>query len=406
MSVNILEEANRCFQCKKPMCQMACPVSTPIPEIIDLFKKRKLMTAGEKLFTNNPMSVICSIVCDHAAQCAGHCIRAKKDTPVQFFEIETYISDAYLDRMRVNPPVKNGKRVAVIGSGPAGLTVAILLAARGYDVTIFERQHRIGGMLQYGIPEFRLPKSFLSRYESKLREMGISIRPNTTIGGALHIDDLLRDGYVSVFIGTGTWRARSLGLEGESLPNVHYGVSYLASPAAYRLGETVAIIGTGNVAMDVARTAFRHGARRVMMFARSKKVAASDHETMFAELDGAELIHGHAIAKITPEGPVFRKAIFGDDDKVVGYEEEPVLVRADATIIATGQVAKDKLTRTTDGLRANDKGLLIVDDRCQTTLPGVFAAGDVVHGSLTAVHAVQKAKIAAKAMIDYMESLP
>ncbi len=403
MSINILEEANRCYNCKKPQCQIGCPVGTPIPTIIELFKQKELMKAGELLFENNPMSVICAIVCNHEAQCAGHCIRGKKDTPVRFYEIEQFISDAYLDRMTIPQVPRKGKEAAVIGSGPAGLTVAIQLAKNGYDVTIFERKEKIGGMLQYGIPDFRLPKTILDRYASRLQDMGITIRYHATLGGALHIDDLLRDGYSSVFIGTGTWRPRVLGIPGESLGNVHYGVSYLSSPDIFHLGETVAVIGMGNVAMDVARTAFRHGARKVMLFARSKKVAASSHEVLYATLDGAELIHGKQIQSITKEGPVFKNAIFDENDKVIGYEETPELVRADSTIIAVSQVAKDKLTNTTDGLKANEKGLLIVDEKCQTTLPGVFAAGDVVHGSLTAVHAVKQAKIAAQAMMDYME---
>ncbi len=209
---------------------------TPIPQIIQLFKENRLMEAGAELFENNPLSVICSIVCNHEAQCAGHCIRGKKDSPVQFYDIEEFVSDAYLDRMECRKPEKKGKTAAVIGGGAAGMTVAILLARQGYGVTILEEKDEIGGMMQYGIPAFRLPKSILDRYKKRMLEMGIQIRPNTVIGTALTIENLFRDGYAAVFVGTGVWRPKTLGIEGESLANVHFGISYLSNPQAYDLG--------------------------------------------------------------------------------------------------------------------------------------------------------------------------
>ncbi len=403
MALHIIDEANRCLNCKKPMCQQGCPVSTPIPHIIQLFKENRMMEAGRELFANNPMSVICATVCNHEMQCAGNCVLGRKGTPVHFSSIESYISDAYLDRMTCPPIVKKNKRVAVIGSGPAGMTVAIVLGEQGYDVTVFESRDKIGGVMQYGIPEFRLPKSVLTRYKKKMQEIGIVIRPNTTIGGALKIGDLIRDGYASVFVGTGVWRPKTVGVQGESLGNVHFGIDYLATPSAYNLGETVAIIGMGNVAMDVARTAFRHGARRVMLFARGKKATASSHEMSYAMLDGAEFMYAREIESITPEGPVFKKSVLDENGKIIGYEEDRELVHADSTIICISQGPKDKLINTTHGLEGTDKGLLVVDENCMTTIPGVFAAGDVVHGPKTVVHAVAEAKRAAKAMMEYME---
>ena len=404
MALHIETEANRCLQCKKPMCQQGCPAHTPIPQIIALFRENKLMEAGKTLFDNNPMSVVCAMVCDHMAQCAGHCVLGRKGEPVRFYEIERFVSDAYLDRMTVEKPPFNGKTAAVIGSGPAGLTVAVQLAKQGYGVTIFEEKDRIGGMMQYGIPDFRLPKSILDRYKARLLEMGIRIRPHVVMGGDLMIDNLFRDGYRAVFIGTGVWRPSTLGIEGETLANVHFGISYLARPVSYSVGETVAVIGMGNVAMDVARTAFRHGARRVMMFQRSAKAHASAHEMDYARLDGAEFFYGKAIQRITPKGPVFRNAMLDENGRVVGVDGEEELVRADTTIIAINQHAKDKLVNTTHGLKASERGLLIVDENNMTTRAGVFAAGDVVHGSLTVVHAVQEAKNAARGMIAYMEN--
>ncbi|MBQ6223207.1 MAG: FAD-dependent oxidoreductase [Solobacterium sp.] len=403
MPIHIENEAQRCLNCKVPMCQKFCPIHTSIPHIISLFKEKKVMEAGKELFQNNPMSVICATVCNHEAQCIGHCVLGRKGTPVQFYEIERFVSDTYLDRMSVErAPLKN-KKVAIIGSGPAGMTVAIILAKNGYDVTIFERKDKIGGMLRYGIPEFRLPKSILDRYQKLLTKLGVQIRLNTTIGGALHIDNLFRDGYKTIFVGTGVWRPRTLGIEGESLANAHYGISYLENPGNHDLGETIAIIGMGNVAMDVARTAFRHGVQRVMMFARGTHATASSHEMSYAELDGAEFIYGKSIRRITEEGPVFADSILDEEGHVVGISEKEELVPADSVIIAISQGPKDKLIMSTDHLLGNSKGLLITDENCMTTVDGVFAAGDVVTGSLTVVHAAEAAKRAAEAMMKYME---
>ncbi len=404
MALHIVSEANRCLQCKKPLCQQGCPVHTPIPQMIALFKENRMMEAGKALFANNPMSLVCAIVCDHEAQCTGHCVLNHKGQPVHFYEIEEFVSDAYLDRMTADRKPFNGKTAAVIGSGPAGMTVAFILAWNGYGVTIFEEKDRIGGMLQYGIPDFRLPKSILDRYKQRLLDIGVRIRPHVVMGGDLMIDNLFRDGYSAVFVGTGVWRPTTLGIEGETLANVHFGISYLARPISYTIGETVAVIGMGNVAMDVARTAFRHGARRVMMFQRGNKSPASEHERQYAQLDGAEFFFGKSIQRITPKGPVFRNSVLNEQGRPVGVEGEEELVPADTVIIAINQGPKDKLVNTTHGLEATERGLLKVDENNMTTRAGVFAAGDVVHGSLTVVHAVEDAKRAAAGMMRYMEN--
>lgn len=405
MSLHIIDEANRCLNCKKPMCQKGCPVHTPIPHIIQMFKENQVMDAGKELFENNPMSVICSIVCNHEQQCAGNCVLGRKGNPVHFSSIENYISDTYLDRMEIQKVEKKGKRVAVIGAGPAGLTAAIILAKAGYDVTIFEWKDEIGGIMRYGIPEFRLSKSILDRYKKRLLDMGIKIRPNTTIGAVLKIDDLLRDGYASIFVGTGVWKARNLGIHGECLGNVQFGIDYLANPSGYELGENVAVIGMGNAAMDVARTALRNGARHVTLYARGTRAAASSHEISYAKLDGAEFVFGKEIQYITEKGPVFCNSILDENGRVIVCEEEEEQVEADSTIISISQGPRRKLIRTTVGLEGSEKGLLIVDENGMTTKPGVFAAGDVVSGSKTVVHAVEGAKIAAQGMIRYMEGL-
>lgn len=213
MAIHIVEEANRCLGCKRAFCQLkGCPVQTPIPQVIDLFKQRRLEEAGELLFQNNPMSAVCSMICNHSGQCEGACIQGRKGTPVHFSSIENYISTAYLDRKEWKPAPSCGKQVAVVGSGPAGITVAIKMAQLGCAVTVFEQRPEIGGVLEYGIPEFRLPRSLVQKYRHVMCSLGVRVRPSTTIGGALHIDDLLRDGYDAVFVGTGTWRARKLGI--------------------------------------------------------------------------------------------------------------------------------------------------------------------------------------------------
>ncbi|MBE5979010.1 MAG: NAD(P)-dependent oxidoreductase [Paenibacillaceae bacterium] len=404
MAVHVIDEANRCLNCKKPLCRQGCPIQTAIPQMIQAFKEGDLNRAGEMVFENNPMSLVCSLVCNHEKQCEGHCILGKKGQPVHISSIENYISDTVFDKLKIECMPKNGKKVAVIGAGPAGITIAILLTKKGYSVTIFDARDKVGGVLQYGIPEFRLPKSILERYKKKLLEIGVKIRPNTAIGTALEIKDLIRDGYQSIFIGTGVWRPKTLGVKGESLGNVHYAIDYLANPDAYNLGDTVAIIGMGNSAMDVARTAIRHGARKVTLYARGTVSNASEHETAYAKLDGADFQFGKQIVEITDDGPVFVSVIHDETGKAIGQEEEREQFFADSTIISVSQGPKSKLVNTTEGLKASQNGLLMTDDNGQTTIPGIFASGDVVLGARTVVEAVAYSKTVAEAMDEYMKS--
>ena len=404
MAVHVIDEANRCLNCKKPLCRQGCPIQTAIPQMIQAFKEGDLNRAGEMVFENNPMSLVCSLVCNHEKQCEGHCIMGKKGQPVHISSIENYISDTVFDKLKIECMPKNGKKVAVIGAGPAGITIAILLTKKGYSVTIFDARDKVGGVLQYGIPEFRLPKSILERYKKKLLEIGVKIRPNTAIGTALEIKDLIRDGYQSIFIGTGVWRPKTLGVKGESLGNVHYAIDYLANPDAYNLGDTVAIIGMGNSAMDVARTAIRHGARKVTLYARGTVSNASEHETAYAKLDGADFQFGKQIVELTDDGPVFVSVIHDETGKSIGQGEEREQFFADSTIISVSQGPKSKLVNTTEGLKASQNGLLMTDDNGQTTIPGIFASGDVVLGARTVVEAVAYSKTVAEAMDEYMKS--
>ena len=404
--VHVIEEANRCLQCKKPMCRTGCPINTNIPEMIRLFKEENVKDAAEMLFLNNPLSVVCSLVCDHKKQCEGHCVLARRGQGIHISSIENYISDSFLDKMEIECAPKNGNMIAVIGAGPAGITIAIEMAKKGYDVTIFDSRDKIGGVLQYGIPEFRLPKSILERYKKKLLSIGIKIRPNTTIGGALVIDDLFRDGYKAIFIGTGVWRPKKLGVPGESLGNVHFAIDFLVNPSAYDLGEDIAIIGAGNTAMDVARTILRAGNKNVTIYARRNKIEASDEEKDYATLDGAKFEFCMKVDHITPNGPVFRKNILDEEGNVIGESDELYPVHADNTFIAISQGPKSKLVDTTEGLKPSKNGLLLTNEKGETTHPGIFAAGDVVLGAKTVVEAVSYAKIVANNMDEYVKNLP
>ena len=403
MAVHVIDEANRCLQCKKPMCQQGCPIHTPIPAMIKALKEGGLEEAGAMLFSNNPMSLVCSLVCNHERQCEGHCVLGRKGQPVHVSSIENYISDTCLERIDVQCQPKNGKKVAVIGAGPAGITIAILLTKKGYSVTIFDSRDKIGGVLQYGIPEFRLPKAILERYKKKLLSMGIRIRPNTTIGGALEIKDLFRDGYESIFIGTGVWRPKKLGIKGESLGNVHFAIDYLANPDAYDLGDRVAVIGVGNSAMDVARTVIRKGSHHVTLYARGSHSDASLHETQYAMLDGAKFEFSRNIVEINDNGPVFQQILYDEEGNVTGYSGEKEQVYADSVIISISQGPKSKLVNTTEGLKATRNGLLQTDEQGETTVEGIFASGDVVLGAKTVVEAVAYSKTVADAMDAYMK---
>lgn len=403
MSVHVIKEARRCLHCKKPACMLSgCPVQTHIPEMIRLFLEGRIVEAGRMLFDNNPMSIFCSLVCDHDAQCEGHCNLAKKGAGIQISSIEHYISSAYLQRSVLRPGEMKGQHVAVIGSGPAGLTVAIKLAQRGYDVTIFERMASLGGMMRYGIPDFRLPHSLLDQFWQKLKELGIHVRLNTTIGGALHLDKLLSDGYDAVFIGTGAWRPKLLGVKGESLGNCHYGMDYLKAPEHYELGEHVAVIGSGNSAMDVARSAIRHGgSRRVTVYARSPVCSASPREVEYAQADGVDFVMGVGVSEITARGPMIYERHFDETGKCIS-EGEPHLARADSVIISISQGPKDKIARTTDGLVTDERGLVVVDEHGATSLPGVFSGGDVTTGPRNIVLAMKSAKNVATYMDAYL----
>lgn len=407
MAQHVLDEATRCLNCKVPQCQKGCPIHTPIPQVIRLLLDGHLDDAGRMLFENNPLTTVCSLVCNHENQCEGHCVLGRKGAPVHFSTIENYISSTYSSKMVKGPAPSNGMRVAIIGSGPAGLTIAVILARKGYQVTIFEGKDKIGGVLRYGIPEFRLPKSILDDFEYRhLRLKDIKVRPNTTIGGAIGIDDLFRDGYKAIFIGTGVWQPNTLHIKGETLGHVHFGINYLNNPDSYHLGQRVIVIGAGNAAMDVARTALRKGVRQLQCFSRDEGVAASKHEFQYAVLEGVEFVYSKAPVEILDEGVVFADVITAEDGSrqmVPGSEQ---LYPADSVIISISQGPRNRIVSTTKGIATTSRGLIEADGTGHTTRPGVFASGDVVNGARTVVEAVAHSKEVAEAMDQYMQSLP
>lgn len=406
----LLDEANRCLLCKNPRCKTNCPIETPIPEIVNLYKEGKLKEAGEILFNNNPLSAVCSLVCIHEDQCKGNCIKGIKGEPIKFHDIEEEISFEYLNEIKFENVPKNKDRIAIVGGGPAGITIAFILAAKGYDITIFDAHVKIGGVLRYGIPEYRLPKNLIDTIEDKLIELGVKIRPNTLIGPVITLDRLFEDGYKAVFIGTGVWNPKTLNIKGETRGNAHFAIDYLKSPETYRLGDRVVVIGAGNVAMDAARSAKRNGAKDVTIIYRKgfEEMSATKQEIREAKEDDVNFELFKSPIEITENG--IRLAVtenVQDSDgkvqnKVVDGKEE--FFECDSIIIAVSQTPRTNIVSNTTELDTNKWGLLITDDKGNTTKKGTFASGDVVTGAKTVVEAVVQAKVVAETIEEYCKN--
>lgn len=406
-----LAEADRCLLCKSPKCQTFCPINTPIPHVISLYKAGKLDEAGEVLFQNNPLSIVCSMVCVHEDQCKGNCVLNAKGQPVEFHKIEEEISKAYFESRVLEKSTRVKGRIAIIGGGPAGITISFILAQKGYDVTIFEAHSKIGGVLRYGIPEYRLSNTVVDTIEDKLIEAGVKIRPNTLIGPVITLDRLFEDGYKAAFIGTGVWNPKPLIIKGETLGNVHYAIDYLKSPEHYRVGDSVAVIGAGNVALDAARSAIRNGAKTVTIIYRKgfDDMPATQLEIKEALDDGISFELYKYPIEIKEDGVIIGNVERSKDAE--GKEvfkqrpEQSNLFKADTTIIAISQSPRNNIVSNTTELNTTRMGLLITDNEGRTTKRGTFASGDVVTGARTVVEAIAHAKVVAGTIDAYCESL-
>ncbi len=396
---HIINSAQTCLDCKKPKCEKGCPVNTPIAQMIRLFLEGEIKEAGKKVFENNPLSIICSLVCPHEKHCEGHCVLNKKHSPVNVGAIENYISTYYMNYRQFEKVPSNGISIAIIGSGPAGLSLAMILALKGYQITMYEGNDKIGGVLRYGIPDFRLDKSILDNLFEKLKIVGVQIRPNTLVGKNITIDDLFRDGYKAIFIGTGVWTPKKLGLKGETLGNVHFAIDYLKSPKAYNLGKKVIVIGAGNVAMDAARTAIRNGSSEVSVMYRKgfEDMPAEKVEIEYAKIDGVKFNLYKSPLEFTSNGVKYLTT--NEIENIEGFEE------ADSVLISISQKPRDLIVSNTTGINVGEDGFVITNDRGETTRKGVFASGDVVTGARTVVEAVALSKKVAIAMEEYLDTL-
>ncbi|MFH5849071.1 NAD(P)-dependent oxidoreductase [Clostridium perfringens] len=397
-------EANRCLGCKNARCSNKCPINTPIPQVIELFKDGKVEEAGEILFENNPLSLVCSIVCPHERQCYGNCIRGIKGDSVNFYEIERYISGKYLENFSLKLDKKLDLKVAIVGGGPAGISVAFNLALKGYDVTIFEKNQKLGGVLRYGIPNFRLDKSIIDLIEEKLIQLGVKIRNNISVLDNIKLEDLFRDGYDAVFLGIGLEEAKAIKMKGETRHNVHYAIDYLKAPDSIDLGNNVGIIGAGNVAMDAARTVRKTGANTTVYYRRD----FSDMTAVLAEIndareEGVQFKVFESPVEIVDEGliTISTKKVEDNESKIVNIEGSEKLNKLDSIIIAVSQQAKEY---SQEGLDFNQWRLLEVDENGQTSMEGVFAAGDIVSGAKTVVEAVNNSKIVAENIHKYINN--
>lgn len=428
-----LDEANRCLNCKNRPCVEGCPVNIEIPDFIELIKQNKFEEAYQKISESSSLPAVCGRVCPQEKQCESKCTLGIKFEPVGIGRLERFVADYHNENCKDKPikPADNGKRVAVVGSGPSGLTCAGDLAKKGYSVTIFEALHTAGGVLVYGIPEFRLPKRIVAKEVNTLKELGVDVETNVVIGKTLTIDELFESGYEAVFIGSGAGLPNFMGIPGESLKGVYSAnefltrnnlmKAYLKHPKTPIMkGGRVAVIGGGNVAMDAARTALRLGAEDVsIIYRRSmEELPARKEEVEHAIEEGVQfkLLNNpiEIIGFNNPDDPRDIKNGFVKSLKCIKMElgepdergrRRPVEIKGsefemdvDTVIIAIGTSPNPLIKSTTKGLEVTERGGIIVNEDGLTTRNSVYAGGDAVTGAATVISAMGAGKIAAKAI--------
>jgi glutamate synthase (NADPH/NADH) small chain len=422
-----LVEASRCLDCKKPLCVEGCPVDINIPLFIKFIKEKDYAKAVQTIKEKNNLPAICGRVCPQENQCEKRCVLGKKYQPVAIGGLERFVADWEMKHSADTRPVvlpPSGKKVAVIGSGPAGLTAAADLARLGHQVTIFEALHTAGGVLVYGIPEFRLPKTIVEKEINGIRQLGVEIKTNMVIGKIHTVDELLADGFDAVFVGTGAGLPYFMNIPGENLNGVYSANEFLTRinlMKAYlfpeyltpiRLGKKVAVVGAGNVAMDSARTALRLGAQECyIVYRRSdQEMPARREEIEHAREEGVQFkLLTSPVEIIGDEKGWVRSMVcqrfeLGEPDAsgrrrpiaIPGSEYE---IEIDTVIMAIGQGPNPLIGQTTADLELNRNGNIVADESTgQTSKPGVFAGGDIVTGAATVIQAMGAGKKAAQAI--------
>jgi len=426
-----IEEAARCLNCKNKPCVAGCPVCVRIPEFITKVAAGEFEEAFDIIKTTNCLPAVCGRVCPQESQCEEKCVRAIKGESVGIGRLERFVADYHMEHSKAVPsvPAPNGHKVAVIGAGPAGLTCASDLALLGYKVTIFEAFHKPGGVLVYGIPEFRLPKALVSKEIENVKALGVEIRTNMVIGKILSIDELFEDGYEAVFIGSGAGLPTFMNIPGESLVGVYSANEYLTRAnlmKAYdkqydtpiRNSKAVAVVGGGNVAMDAARTAKRLGTEKVYIVYRRSEVEmparleevhhAKEEGIIFKNLNNPVKIIGGDIGEVVAMECV--EMDLGEPDasgrrRPVEKKGSNFTLDVDTVIIAIGTSPNPLIRTTTDGLEANKWGCIVADDKMATSRKGVYAGGDAVTGAATVILAMGAGKTAAASIDEYIKSL-
>lgn len=425
-----MDEALRCLHCKHRPCISGCPVQIHIPDFIAKVAEGDFEAAYQIISESSSLPAVCGRVCPQERQCESKCVRGIKGDAVSIGRLERFVADWHNSHCKVWPavPERNGHKVAVIGSGPSGLTCAGDLARLGYDVTVFEALHIAGGVLVYGIPEFRLPKKIVELEVNGLKALGVKIVTNVVIGRSMSIDDLFDDGFEAVYIGSGAGLPRFMGIPGESLKEVYSANEYLTRVnlmKAYQPGSTtpiyharkVAVVGGGNVAMDAARSAIRLGAEEVYVLyrrsfeeipARQEEVQhAQEEQIRFQTLTNPVEILGSDDGNVT--GVRCIRMELGEPDATGRRRPVPVpdsdfVIDADCVIMAIGTSPNPLIKSTTGGLEVNARGGIVADENGCTSRDGVFAGGDTVTGAATVIKAMGAGKIAAKSIDAYIQN--